>query len=73
MKTPHLAQDDSHFTTSKVDKHSSSRRTRQVSRDVKRMSPEEAESFTSDQVSSEIKSCKSSRAYGPETLSSSST
>ena len=34
------------FTTSKLRKHSLSRRTRQVSKDVKRMSLEEAESFT---------------------------
>ena len=33
------------------------------------MSLEEAESFTSDQVTSAIKSCKSSRAYGPASLS----
>ena len=44
-----------HFTTSKLGKHSSSRRTCQVSKDVKRMSLEEAESFTSDQVTSAIK------------------
>ena len=54
------------FTT---DKHSSSRRTRQVSKDVKRMSPEEAESFTSDQVNSAMKSYRSSRAYGHDSLS----
>ena len=40
---------DRQLTTSKLGKHSSSRRTRQVSKDVKRMSLEEAESFTSDQ------------------------
>ena len=57
------------FTTSKLDKHSSSMRTRHVSKDVKRMSLEPAESFTSDQVTSAIKSCRSSRAYGPDTLS----
>ena len=44
-------------------------RTRHVSKDVKRMSLEQAESFTSDQVTSAIKSCRSSRAYGPDTLS----
>ena len=72
---PHASpQDDSQqfnrqFTTSKLGKHSSSRRTRQVSKDVKRMSLEEAELFTSDQVSSAIKSCRSSRAYGPDSLS----
>ena len=58
------------FTTSKLGKHSSSRRTRHVSKDVKRMSLEEAETFTSDQVTSAIKSCRSSsRAYGPDSLS----
>ena len=57
------------FTTSKLDKHSSSRRTRHVSKDVKLMSIDEAESFTSDQVTSAIKSCRSSRAYGPDSLS----
>ena len=39
-----------------------------MSKDVKRMSLEDAESFTSDQVTSAIKSCKSSRAYGPDSL-----
>ena len=57
------------FTTSKMDKHSSSRRTRQVSKDVKRMSLEEAESFTRDQVISAIKNSRSSRAYGTDSLS----
>ena len=33
------------------------------------MSLEEAETFTSDQVTSAIKSCRSSRAYGPDSLS----
>ena len=40
-----------------------------MSKDVKRMSLEQAESFTSDQVTSAIKSCMSRRAYGPDTLS----
>ena len=57
------------FTTSMLGKHFSSRRTRHVSKDVKWMSLEQAESFTSDQVISAIKSCRSSRAYGPGTLS----
>ena len=56
------------FTTSKLGKHSSSRRTRHVSKDVKRMYLEEAESFTSDQVTSAIKSCRNSRAYGTDSL-----
>ena len=57
------------LTTSKLGKHSSSRKTRQVSKDVKRMSLEEAESFTSDQVTSAIKSFRSSRSYRPDSLS----
>ena len=57
------------FTTSKLGKHSSSRRTRHMSKDVKRMSLEQAESFTSDQVTSAIKSCRNIRAYGPNSLS----
>ena len=57
------------FTTSKLGKHSSSRRTRHLSKDVKRMSLEEAETFTSDQVTSAIKSCRSSSAYGHDSLS----
>ena len=40
-------------------------RTRQVSMDVKWMYLEQAESFTSDQVTSAIKSYRNSRAYGP--------
>ena len=40
-----------------------------MSKDIKRVSLEEAESFTSDQVTSAIKSCRSSRAYGPDSLS----
>ena len=40
-----------------------------MSKDVKWMSLEQAELFTSDQVTSAIKSCRSSRAYGPDTLS----
>ena len=56
------------FNTSMLGKHSSSRRTHHVSKDVKRLSLEEAESFTRDQVTSAIKSCRSIRAYGPDSL-----
>ena len=56
------------LTTSKQGKHSSSWMTCHVSKDVKRMTLEEAESFTSDQVTSAIKICRSSRAYGPDSL-----
>ena len=38
-------------------------------KDVKRMFLEEAESFTSDQVTSAINSCRNNRACGPYTLS----
>ena len=55
------------FTTSKLGNHSSSRRTRQVSKDVNQVSLEEAESFTSHQVTSAINSC--SRAYGHDSFS----
>ena len=40
-----------------------------MSKDVKRMTLEQAESFTSDQATSAIKSCRTSRAYGHDTLS----
>ena len=42
------------FITSKLDKYSSSRRTRRVSKNVNRMSLEDAESFTSDQSNKEL-------------------
>ena len=50
------------FTDSKLDKNSSSRRTRQVSL-------EKAESFTNDQVTSAIKICRNSSVYGHDSLS----
>ena len=40
-----------------------------MSNDVKRMSLEEAYSFTSDQATSAIKSCGNSRAYDPDSRS----
>ena len=59
------------FTTSKLGKHSSSssKRTRQVAKDVKRMSLVEAKLFTSDPVTSAIKSCRNSGAFGTDSLS----
>ena len=69
MKTPHLTSPKliansfkRQLNTSKQGKHSSSRRALRVSK-------EESESFTSDQVTSAIKSCRNSRAYGPDSLS----
>ena len=40
-----------------------------MSKDVRRMSLEEADSFTRDQVTSTIKSYMNSRTYGPDSLS----
>ena len=58
------------FTTSKLrHKHASWGRTRQVSKDVKRMSLEEAELFTIDQVTSTINGYRNSRAFGTDSLS----
>ena len=52
------------FTTSKLGKHFSSRSVKGCKADVSRGS----RIFTSDQVTSAIKSCMSSRAYGPDSL-----
>ena len=61
---------NSQFIIYTLGKHSSSRRTRPVLKDVKRMYLEEAESFTSDrQATSTIKSCRSIRTYCPDSLS----
>ena len=57
------------FTTSKLGKHSSSRRTRQVSRVVKRKPLENTIKFTCEQVTKAIKNCKNSKAFGPDQLS----
>ena len=40
-----------------------------MSKDVKQMSLEEADSFTSDQVTSAIKSCRNSKAYSTDSFS----
>ena len=57
------------FSTSNQRKYSSSRRRSHVSNDVKRMSLEEAESFTNDYATSTIKSCRNSRTCCPYSLS----
>ena len=49
------------FNTSKLGKHSSSRMTHPVSNDVNWMCLEDAETFTNDQITSAIKSSRSSR------------
>ena len=57
------------FNTSKLGSHTSSRETRVVTREAKRKSLEMAQSFTSDLVMKAIKSCRNSKAFGPDKLS----
>ena len=57
------------FTTSKLGSHSSTKETRTISREVRRKSLEDPIKFTTAQVTSAIKSCSNSRAFGPDKLS----
>ena len=57
------------FNTSKLGRHTSSRETRVVTREAKRKSLEMAQLFTSDLVMKAIKSCRNSKAFGPDKLS----
>ena len=57
------------FTTSKLGRHTSSRDTRLVSREIKRKSLTSAVTFTTDQVTKGISSCSNTRAFGPDKLS----
>ena len=57
------------FTTSKLGIHSSSHETRYVSREARKKSQETAPTFTTAMVTSAIKSCSNSRAFGPDLLS----
>ena len=57
------------FTTSKLGRHTSSRDTRLVSREIKRKSLTSAVTFTPDQVTKGISSCSNTRAFGPDKLS----
>ena len=57
------------FNTSKLGRHTSSRETRVVTREAKRKALEMAQSFTSDLVMKAIKSCRNSKAFGPDKLS----
>ena len=57
------------FTTSKLGIHSSSHETRYVSREARKKSQETAPIFTTAMVTSTIKSCSNSRAFGPDLLS----
>ena len=57
------------FNTSKLGRYTSSRETRVVTREAKRKLLEMAQSFTSDLVMKAIKSCRNSKAFGPDKLS----
>ena len=57
------------FTTSKLDRHISSRDTRLVTREIGRKSLASAVTFTTDQVTKGISSCSNTRAFGPDKLS----
>ena len=57
------------FTTSKLGRHTSSRETRLVSREIKRKSLMSAVTFTTDQVIRRISNCSNTKAFGPDKLS----
>ena len=57
------------FTTSKLGRHTSSRDTRLVSREIKWKSLTSAVTFTTDQVTKGIRSCNNTRAFRPDKLS----
>ena len=57
------------FTTSKLGRHTSSRETRIVSREIKRKSLMSAVTFTTDQVIKGISNCSNTKAFGPDKLS----
>ena len=57
------------FTTSKLGRHTSSRDTRLVSREIKRKYLTSAVTFTTDQVTKGKSGCSNTRAFGPDKLS----
>ena len=57
------------FTTSKLGRHTSSRETRLVSREIKRKSLMSAVTFTTDQDIKGISNCSNTKAFGPDKLS----
>ena len=57
------------FNTLKLGRHTSSSETRLVTRETKRKSLEMAQTFTTDLVRRAIKSCRNSKAFGPDKLS----
>ena len=56
------------FTTSKLDRHTYSRETRLVSKEIQRKSLTSAVTFTTDQVIKGISSCRNTQAFGPYKL-----
>ena len=57
------------FNTSKLGRHTSSRETRVVTRETKRKPLEMVRTFTTDLVMKALKSCRNSKAFGPDKLS----
>ena len=57
------------FNTSTLGRHTSSSETRLATRETKRKSLEMAQTFTTDLVRRAIKSCRNSKAFGPDKLS----
>ena len=57
------------FNTSKLGRHYSSRETRLVTRETKRKPMEMAETCSADIFARAIKSCRNSKAFGPDKLS----
>ena len=57
------------FNTSKLGRHTSSRETRVVTRETNRKPLEMVRTFTTDLVMKAIKSCRNSKAFGPDKLS----
>ena len=57
------------LNTSKLGRHTSSSETRLSTRETKRISLKIAQTFTTDLVKRAIKSCRNSKAFGPDKLS----
>ena len=69
LKYPPQPDFNRQFTTSNLGRHTSSRQTRLVSREIKRKSSTSAVTFTTDQVTKGISSCSNTRTFGPDRLS----
>ena len=69
LATKFNQQFNQQFNTSKLGRHTSSSETRLITRDTKRKSLEMAQTVTTDLVRRAIKSCRNSKAFGPDKLS----